>query len=181
MPRLSDVDAFCSPRGFLVGVEHDDPGKTDLALSQGLSVLPTAAAVTGTTVETTLRTITLPGGLIGAGAIRLHTAWSATNNANAKTCRVKLGATVLGSGSASSVAGIRFSTILFVRPTAELVHHVGAANMADQSGSGAAWAVVPFDPAIDQVLTITGQLATAGDTLTLEGVLAEVVPWWAPW
>lgn len=49
-------------------------------------------AFTGITVDSQGPTITLTGGSMGAnGRLRVHSIWNATNNANAKTARVRIG------------------------------------------------------------------------------------------
>jgi hypothetical protein len=69
----------------------------------------TTTAVTNTTAETQVASLTLPGGVMGLnGILRLCPMFSQTNSANTKTLRIKLGAATVitqafgGAGSASA-------------------------------------------------------------------------------
>lgn len=135
-----------------------------------------AASVTGTTNETTLATITLPGGAMGInGGVRIHTLWSMTNNANNKTQKVKFGGTSILFYTLTSVAGNQTLTIYRNRGAAN--SQVGLANSSTGIGNtSSAPTTSSIDTSADVTILITGQLATGTDTLTLEAYSVEVLP-----
>jgi len=133
-----------------------------------------ASSVTGTTSETTLASITIPGGMMGAnGSLRITPFFSVTNSANNKTLKVKLGSTAFSSLAVTTSATTTLLVAVRNRGSASSQiamssTGVGISTIAPQSGS--------VDTAVDQVLTITGQLASTGETITLEGYTVEVLP-----
>lgn len=135
-----------------------------------------ASSVTGTTTETTLATITIPGGMMGQnGMLRLTTLWTLTNNANSKTLRGKLGGGTFfapvntGNGSYNGIATLRN------RSSASQVF-LSAGNPTIAGGAGGPAVTLAIDTTVDQPLLITAQLASATDTATLEGYTVEVLP-----
>jgi hypothetical protein len=137
-----------------------------------LSQNATPVALTGTVAETVLATINIPGGMMGPnGALRITPLISTTNNANNKTCTIKLGA----------------SSVFNLTATANAAHnlHASVRNRGSQasqiSTNGGNYGPVftaasTIDTSVDQLLTIRGTLANAGDTITLEGYTVEVLP-----
>lgn len=131
--------------------------------------------VTGTVAETTLASITIPGGAMGPnGALRISLAFSVTNSANNKTFRAKLG------GQTFLLYTVGATNMFLAAP---LIRNRGAQNVQlvqnnANAGLGAA-SVAPananVDTSVDQVLTITAQLASAAETITLEAYTVEVV------
>ena len=139
-----------------------------------------AVAVSGPadTNENILATITVPAGAMGLnGILRVTTLWTVTNSGNLKTLRARLG----------GIGGTDYMTIGL---TAALSHHHvvmirnrGAAN----SQIGFTPSSIPFNTstganitsAIDtsaaQTFVITGQKASAGETITLESYLVELI------
>lgn len=133
---------------------------------------------TGDLLETTLATIEVPGDAIGPnGTLRITTLWSGTVSANQKTLRVKYGGTAfLATALGSNMGTGRFYTDISNRnsPTSQI-------------GAPAAWATgfgsnanPPLTAALNTRialnLTITGQLATATETVTLEYYKIELLP-----
>lgn len=128
--------------------------------------------------ENILATITVPGGVMGPnGAIQITSLWSFTNNINAKTPRLRIGGAagaILWAPAAASLASISGHRYIWNR---------GAENSqvsapTDQNGSGTSTGalvttVIDTSQAFDLVLT--GQKATAGDTLKLEAFSVEVL------
>lgn len=137
------------------------------------SVAVSAAADTN---ENTLATVTVPANSMGAnGRLRITALWSATNNANSKTCRIKFG------GTNFMVASIGSNATAFVEI------FIGNRNATNsQVGTQDSDAVVyrtstdtpttaAVDTTADVTLLITGQKNTvAGDTITLESYLVEL-------
>lgn len=139
-----------------------------------------AVAVSGAadTNENILATINIPAGAMGLnGILRFETIWSHTNGANNKTGRVRLGGiggTVFYNFTNTTTGGNRDNRQIANR---------GAANSQVCWGSGnSPWgnASSPtttgtIDTSAATTLVITGQKASAGDTLTLESYLVELI------
>ncbi|MGE3607994.1 MAG: hypothetical protein AB7I27_00300 [Bacteriovoracaceae bacterium] len=61
-----------------------------------LSISQTSSSVTGTTSETNLVSVSVPGGLMSAnGQLEIFTLWSYTNSATARNARIRFGADAL--------------------------------------------------------------------------------------
>lgn len=133
-------------------------------------------ALTGTTAETTLASITVPGGIMGPnGCIRVTALWSATSSANLKNYKAKFGATVYLNTPASTSSTAQ--TVTIIRNRGSQKSQVGSYN--DQQNPFAVSATPPttsaIDTSTDQVVSLTGTLATAGETITLESYMVEVL------
>lgn len=141
----------------------------------GQSAVP--SSVTGSTAQTVLATVPIPAGALGInGAIRVTTLWSFTNNANNKTPGVSLGATQVFGPVIASQASMQ--GVAFLRNRGVLNSQVANALGAGSVGSGSSTLAVgtfAIDTSVAQNLTITGQLATSTDTMTLEGYTVEVL------
>lgn len=133
-------------------------------------------ALTGTTNETALANIVVPGGVIGPnGSLRITFLTSNTNNANNKTFKVKLGATLLMPYTYTAIG--EANQILMLRNRGSLATQTEFNTNATAFGTTtAAPGNTNIDTSVDQVLTITGQLAAGADTMTLEGYTIEVLP-----
>jgi hypothetical protein len=140
-----------------------------------------AVPLTGTTTETVLAAITIPAGAMGPnGAVRVTTIWSHPNSANQKTMRYRLGsADILGALIMNIVLSANTGAML-----QRIVHNRNAQNSqisgsAGNAASFGAFATVAVTAAVDmsadQSFVITGQLASAGETITLESYLVEVL------
>lgn len=130
------------------------------------------AALTGGTAETVLATVKIPGRLLGPkGAIRVWPLFSFTNSANLKSFRLRFGGSLLGSFFATTSATGRFLWAFQNRDSAALQVAI------DGGGLGTATAAVltaAIDTTVEQALTITGQLANAGESITLQSYIVEV-------
>ena len=137
--------------------------------------LTAAVALTGTTVETTLATITIPAGLIGSnGKVKLYPLWSTTNNANGKTLRVKFPLGAVYTAAASNT--VHVSGLVIIRNLgSESVQRVSSGMAAGLGGTISSIARSTIDTSVATTLTITGQLAVGTDTMTLEGLFVEIV------
>lgn len=135
-----------------------------------------SVALTGTTSETVLATIPIPAGALRRhGRIRIWATGSVTANTDTKTIKVKIGSTVIGGAIATSAAGVSTfdieanvvngatpnsnfgSVIAFMGATVQQAGANVGANMLNAS-----------------TLTITGQLGTGTDTITLNAYTVEV-------
>lgn len=154
-----------------------------LAASQATILAKYGVAVSAPvdTSEDILASIAIPANTIGAsGLLRLAALLSFTNNANAKTVRVRLGGltgTVLfTSGGLTNLAGLQLNCTFWNRSVPNVQVASASGLTTGNLVVGAAQATALIDTRIDQTLVITGQKATAGDTCTLESYLAEVIP-----
>lgn len=133
-----------------------------------------AVSHTGSTTETTLATITVPAGAIGAnGALRVTMVWSYTNSANTKTARLRLGGTSFLVFNATTTSSVRIEN---------QIHNVnseasqkGWVNSGTAFGSSTGTIVTAsIDTTTAQDITFRGALANAGETITLESYLIEL-------
>lgn len=136
-----------------------------------------AVALTGSTNETTLATIAIPAGLLQTnGKIVVSTIWSFTGSTNAKTKRVKLGTTafmaVATTGGTSVTLFREFA--IFARGRASQLAILSSAP-SGQGAQTSANTTGTENLDSDLNLTITGQLASAGETLTLEAYTVSIV------
>lgn len=125
-----------------------------------------AATHTGNTNETTLATITLPPMGV-SDRVAVKASFGHTSSANNKTLRIKLGATTIF----STVQGANAATDILLE-----FGNRGSASSQWSSGflvtaAGSAVLVVntaAIDTSAGASLTITGQLALAGESVALE-------------
>ncbi len=131
----------------------------------------TASSVTGTTSETTLYSLVVPGGTIKAnGALAVNAIFSMTGSTNSKTLKVKLGGTALWTTTITASATVSQSIGSVIRnrnSQSSQVSYAGSASSAIVTAS--------IDTTINQTLEITGTLALASETITLESVIVEVL------
>jgi len=139
--------------------------------------LSVAVSVTGTTNETVLSTVTIPGGSIGPnGIIRIYSLWSNTNDATGKTARIRLN----GLGT-QAILGANLSTS-GVYADLRQVHNVNSESsqkfqqFSFLAGLGASTTVTTaaINTASDISLVFTGQLADSADTISIEAYTVEV-------
>jgi hypothetical protein len=131
---------------------------------------------TGDTNEATLATIIVPANAMGVnGRIRIEADFSFTSSANAKTLKAKFG-------------GV---TLLSVAPTAAGFDPIEARVTNRDSSNSQRWAAkringstatttnagtAAVDTTQDVTVAITGQLASASDTVTLESYQVVLYP-----
>lgn len=142
------------------------------------SAVPVSGAAN--TSENILYTCTLPA-LSANSLLRVKAAWSFTNNANAKSMRVRLGG---ASGTVMYLAGA-FTTQISVsvdfsiqNRNATNSQYISAAFDIRGSTStmvGTAPSTSSVDTSTSQPLVFTCEKATAGDTCTLDRVLVELM------
>ena len=125
--------------------------------------LATPVVLTGTTSETTLLTITIPAALMGLiGRLNLLSFFALTNNANNKTLRAKIGANTVNVAGAASLAATGFNFWLL---------NLNSAT-AQRNNSSTSFAI---DTTVSMDLIITGQLANAADSMTLNTLTLELI------
>lgn len=152
------------------------PGKRYGAVLANSAV---AASCPADTTEDTLATVNLLPGIMGLnGLLRVKTWWTVTNSVNNKTMRVRF------SGGAGTIAA---SYVVTTAPSLVMVTEIQNANsatanqlMANFGLSSAGIGINnPQRPSIDTTaatsVVITGQKASAGETITLESYIVELI------
>jgi hypothetical protein len=146
-----------------------------------LAASAVAVSVTGTTNETALATVAIPAGAMGLnGGLHVYTTWSMTNSANAKTPRVRLGGIA---GTAFMAVGFTtaatFTDFRRIRNRNSASSQVASAASASSAAFGATSTSVTtgaVDTSVSQDLVISGLLASAAETLTLESYEVWLTP-----
>lgn len=141
------------------------------------SAVPVSGA--GDTNENALATITVPAGAMGLnGRLRISTWWTVTGSGNNKTMRHRfsaIGGTAYGAFVQTTNTNFKWITEIANR---------GAANsqFGDDGNGGGGWTpstsafvTSSVDTSAATTLVITGQKASAGETLTLESYLVELI------
>lgn len=140
---------------------------------QELARTSVAVSVTGSTSEVAVLTATIPAGLLGInGGVRVTYGCSYTNNANSKTIRLKLGATALRA-TVRNTSGVDNYTDMVRNRGVVAAQHV---MLAMWSGSSivSSQTTSTVDMTVSNDLVISIQLASAGDTATLEQATVEI-------
>ena len=151
--------------------------------SQPVYVLGASAVAVSAPADTSediLATINVPAGAMGlSGQVRLRGLVTVNSNANAKTVQVRLGGiagTVYLSKNAASVTTYPFEIMLANRGVANSqTSYQDVTGLAFNSLSGNAKVTSAIDTTVAQTIVITGQKAVAGDTITLESYLVELI------
>lgn len=146
-----------------------------------ISVLNTQTAVPADTTEDTLLSVTIPKALVSPNMqIEVRLDASCTNNANAKTLRVRYstaaGTQILNQAMAS-VTGYRGTCLLSWRNSTsaqEGIYYTSGGGLGTNTGANGVTTLSVASASADTTLVITGQKATAGDSMALES--AQV--WW---
>ena len=135
-----------------------------------------AIAHTGTTAETTLVTVTLPGGAMGTnGSVEIEALWSYTSSANTKTGRMKFGGTSFQTTSPTTTVTLAQRTRVTNRNSVSA--QVGGPSGATMIGAtNTAVTTASINTAASVDITITAQLANSGETMTLESYCIVVYP-----
>lgn len=137
-------------------------------------------AHTGTTSETTLVTITVPANAMGPnGRVRVTLRADFTNNANAKTIRLRwnnatTGTVIQSVGTSSTASWNGFGTVANRNATNSQI--MGPNNTtASFNASASALGTDTVDTTAAVNIYITATLGNAGDTLTIQDYQAEVL------
>ncbi|MBJ7440578.1 MAG: hypothetical protein JHD35_16330 [Sphingopyxis sp.] len=132
-----------------------------------------AVSHTGDTSEHGFATVSVPAGAIGAnGSMEIFSLWSYPNSVNNKTLKTKLGGTTIGTQLETAAQ----STVMMVHIGNRGSQSSQIANPAQFSTSTAAVVATSIDTSIAQDITLTGQLASPGETLKLESYLIRIHP-----
>jgi hypothetical protein len=140
----------------------------------------TQTSHTGSTTETALKTFTIPARAMGpTGYIDVDVTWSYTNSANNKTKRVRINGiagTAMRAVVSTTTATYRDSVQIANRNSAssQIGSSSDSGNIAfDKSGVAIPTASINTDSAFDLVLS--GQLASAGESIAVERATVRVV------
>ncbi len=125
--------------------------------------LATPVVLKETTAETTMLTVSIPASLMNKrGRASIIVLLSLTNNANAKTVKVKVGGQLVASTTSTNQSLLGFNTWLLNLNS----------ETSQKNGNAVSFTI---DTTIANDLVITGQLANAGDTVTLTAVSLEII------
>lgn len=130
---------------------------------------------TGNTSDTTLKTLTLPGGCLGPnGFLRIRAGFKWTNNANNKIIRVRLGAGVFMSSTVTTNQSRHWEGVIFNRnsESAQVGPATIAAGQGDSSGAANTSSV---NTAADFTVSLTGELANSADMVGVDYWSVEAV------
>lgn len=154
---------------YSLGGIYDHPGYPFILARSGAAV-----SHTGDTNETTLATISIAAKAMGTnGALRVTTIWSMTNNANAKTARLKFaGGTISSAALASGASYAEQRVIMNQNSASAQVAYNGAGGYGLLTAAVVTGAV---DTTTAHNLTITIELGNGGDTVTLEAYIVELL------
>lgn len=142
---------------------------------QVLAASAMAVSLTGSTAKTTLATVTVPGGAMGAnGVLRITSLWSHTNSANNKTPRIEFGGTQYYGAALTTTATSRMYHTIANR-NAENSQVGGTTSEFNWGSTTGALTTSSQDTSADKDLVFSGQLANGGDTIALESYLVEVL------
>lgn len=144
---------------------------------QVLAASAVAASVSATISEEVLASIRVPAGLIGKnGILRVTSLWTITNSANNKTLRVKLGGiggTAFLASTQTTNASVQAMTVISNRNSeASQVSTTGGQASSFGASTGAV-VTATIDTSAETLLVLTGEKASAGETITLERYIVE--------
>jgi hypothetical protein len=154
-------------------------------LYDGMTVGHSAVAVThtGNTSETTLATVSLPANVMGAnGRLRITSYWTYTNSANNKTLQIRCGTT--GNGLTGSIWGSTTQTTTrSMRMQNEICNRNSTSSQVLMNGIGTGgWGTTvnaastdTRDTTVAQDIVLTAQLASSGESITLEYYHVELL------
>ena len=135
---------------------------------------------TGDTAETTLTTMTIPGGVMGTnGLVRVLVHGRCQNVGGAKTIKFKYGGTIIKNFSVPGGGSANYWHIL-----AE-IHNVDSLSIQRipyrlyidlQDSIGGVYFGAAKNTANDQDIVVTGQLAAAGDAVAMDSILMKLLP-----
>lgn len=122
------------------------------------------------TSENTLGSVTIPGGTMGAnGALLVWATFSLTESANNKTLRFRFGGVEFLNVVLTTVPGTTLSRAIYNRnsESSQVSHSLSGSGFGNFA-SGTTPVTATVNTSVNQNLTITGQKASAGETIALE-------------
>lgn len=143
-----------------------------------LAMSATAVSCAADTAENTLATYTLVGYTMGPRAsIRIKAEWSYTGSANAKTLRIKFGGTDFLSVGDTAPANTSAIGECQIYNRGSQSSQRGSGTVISNGATVFAGTVqtATVDTSAAVTILITGQKASAGETLTLESYTIEIL------
>ena len=160
----------------LVLVEHNNDGTHKFG--KLFAAQHVAATLTGNTNETTLFSVVIPANTLGPnGVLEITSLFTVPNGSGAnKTVKVKFGGTAFFQYTVGTGIGSIQNKVMVRNRNSASSQVAAAAGQLYSFGYPATGVLVSaIDTTIDQTLAVTGQLANAADSITLEDVFAEVL------
>lgn len=135
-----------------------------------------AVSHTGDTNETTIATAAIPAGAMGAnGQVEIISLWTYTNSGNTKTLRIKFGGTNFLALATTTTASIQAYTRIANRNNAaSQIGHQGSNTGFNAQAGAVLTGAIDTTAAVN--ITFTAQLASAGETITLESYRIIMMP-----
>lgn len=135
-----------------------------------LGMSGSAVSCDATTDENTLASGTLPALAAGIhGTLHFETNWTWTSSGNSKTPRMKLGATTLYTRAETATVFAQLAGEIQFSGATGNQHTTGVANSAFYQATNNNRTTGTNDGTTDLTWSITGQKASAGETMTLNG------------
>lgn len=153
------------------------PGANGSARILGASAVAVSGAAD--TNENILATITIPAGAMGLnGILRVEALWTVTNSANNKTLRIRY-----SGASGTQYIGNVVTTVATARALVSIANRgvtnsqVAMANSFNTMWGSTTNAVTTsaVDTTVATTIVITGQKASAAETITLEQYVVELI------
>lgn len=167
-------------KDIITGVTRPSSTNSSFKRWRVVEVDGTGVSLTGSTAETVLKTITVPGKSLGPnGIMKISLGWTVNNDASNKTVRLRFtsisGDTILGITTNSNNA-MNVDRIL-KNNNSESAQVMACSSSSNGFGSSATLGTHEFtvDTSADFDLVVTGQLADAADNITLVFVEVETL------
>ena len=141
----------------------------------GASAVPASNAAD--TAELALATVNIPAGAMGLnGRLRIETSWTFTNSSNNKTLKIRFG----GIGGTALFSTVRTTSDNHFEIRSIANRNSASSQVSQGAGSNfggftGGLSTATIDTSAATTLVITGQKATAGETLTLESYMVELI------
>jgi hypothetical protein len=169
----------CSAAGrALIGAADAQEQCALLGTWRVLAASAVASSITGSASKTALATINIPAGAMGAnGRLRVTTHFAITASGNTKTLSFEFGGSVfyLRAEAGATVATYRDQREVANRNNATSQVSWRSTSIGGFGGGTAATTAGAVNTASAQQLIIYGQLANAGETITLESYIVELL------
>lgn len=135
-----------------------------------------AASHTGDLLETTLATVSVPAHSMGPnGRLRVTALWSYPNSANNKITRVRLGGSPVTASTSTTTTQHRIQSEVGNRNSESSQVAGLPGGTSGWGGSTAAVTTMTINTTVDRDITLTAQLANAGETVVLESYTVEAL------
>lgn len=136
--------------------------------------------LTGTTDETAIATITIPGNVLGPnGVIKVNVLATWTKSTNLKTVRVRYpglgGESYYAPQISASTSGTTNGRTVLIRNRNDTSSQIGEARAAAVGGNQTDPVTSSADTTQDTELVISGQLASADDQITIESYIVQIL------